>query len=204
MARRKPSPSSSKRQQPAGHAQRWAVLLALSSLLASSAQAERGPSCEQDPQCWKDLARGSKLAEAGEYATALPIFLDAYQRVPDPRLQINIGRSLYRLQRYDEAIAAFQRYQATAPASAPAQEQEVVRRFIAEAQLAKLQSTPTPTPTPPPTPPKTPVYKKWWFWTLIGVGVAGGVAAGVVVGTWPRTPSEEQAERIRFGLSLTF
>ena len=29
-----------------------------------------------------------------------------------------------------------------------------------------------------------PVYKKWWFWTLIGVaaaGVAGGVAAGVLL-----------------------
>ena len=170
--------------------------------VGSSAWAERAPSCEQDAQCWRELARGSKLAEAGEYATALPIFEEAYQRVPDPRLQINIGRSLYRLRRYDEAIAAFQRYQATAPASAPAQEQEVVRRFIAEAQLAKLQSAPPTQPAPPPS--EKPVYKKWWFWTVLGVGVVGGVVAGVVVATWPRTPSEEQAERIRFGLSLAF
>ena len=170
------------------------------------AHAERPPSCEQDAACWKELNRASKLAESGQYAEALSVFEAAYARVPDPRLQINIGRSLHRLGRYDDAVAAFQQYQATARASAPPQEQEVVRRFIAEAQLAKLQSTPTPTPTPtpPPAPPKTPVYKKWWFWTLIGVGVAGGVAAGVVVGTWPRTPPEEQAERIRFGLSLTF
>jgi tetratricopeptide (TPR) repeat protein len=180
-----------------------AVLLGVLAALTPSARAERAPSCEQDTQCWKELSHGSKLAEAGEYAAALPSFEQAYRRVPDPRLQINIGRSLYRLGRYDEAIAAFQRYQATAPASAPAQEQEVVRRFIAEAQLAKLQSTPSTQPSPPQQTEK-PVYKKWWFWTLLGVGVAGGVVAGVVVATWPQTPSEEQAERVRFGLSLTF
>jgi hypothetical protein len=69
--------------------------------------------------------------------------------------------------------------------------------------------TPTPTPTPPPEPPvlmpmgsdpnaagraptlvgqatppaeaESPVYKKWWFWTLIGAAVAGGVVAAVVL-----------------------
>ena len=31
----------------------------------------------------------------------------------------------------------------------------------------------------------TPVYRKWWFWTVIGVAAAGaaaGVTAGVLVG----------------------
>jgi|GEM_PF-5742223 len=27
-----------------------------------------------------------------------------------------------------------------------------------------------------------PVYKRWWFWTIIGVAVAGGATAGLVVG----------------------
>ena len=30
---------------------------------------------------------------------------------------------------------------------------------------------------------KTPFYKTWWFWTIIGVAVAGGTTAGVVLGT---------------------
>ncbi len=167
------------------------------------AHADRPPSCEQDAACWKELNRASKLAESGQYAEALSVFEAAYARVPDPRLQINIGRSLHRLGRYDDAVAAFQQYQATARASAPPQEQEVVRRFIAEAQLAKLQAS-QPQAQPPPPPAEKPIYKKWWFWTLVGGVVVGGVVAGVVVGTWPRTPSEEEAERIRFGLTLAF
>ena len=29
---------------------------------------------------------------------------------------------------------------------------------------------------------KKPIYKEWWLWTVVGVVVAGGVAAGVVCG----------------------
>lgn len=38
---------------------------------------------------------------------------------------------------------------------------------------------------------KTPVYKKWWFWTTIGLGaaaVAGGVTAGVLLSRPPPDP----------------
>jgi len=36
------------------------------------------------------------------------------------------------------------------------------------------------TTAPTPTPPKsTPVYKRWWFWTVIGVVVVAGAGAGV-------------------------
>ena len=28
---------------------------------------------------------------------------------------------------------------------------------------------------------ESPFYKKWWFWTLVGAAVAGGVVAGVVL-----------------------
>lgn len=37
----------------------------------------------------------------------------------------------------------------------------------------------------------TPVYKRWWFWTAIGAGVAG-IVTGVVIATWPRTPADAQ------------
>lgn len=170
-------------------------------MAGNTARAERAASCQQDSVCWRELGRGSKLAEAADYSGALAAFELAFARVPDPRLQINIGRSLHRLGRYDEAIAAFERYQATAPTTSPPEEQEVVRRFLTESQQAKHQSPP---PSPPPPATEAPVYKKWWFWTALGVGVVGGVVVGVVVGTWPRSPSAEQAERIRFGLTLAF
>lgn len=173
---------------------------------AATARAQRAMSCADDPACWKELNRGSKLAESGDYAAALSSFEAAYARTPDYRLHINIGRSLHRLGRHDDAVAAFQRYQASAPPSAPAQEQEVVRRFIAEAQLAKLQASAAQPVSPPPAPPPSgsPIYKKWWLWTVVGVVVVGGVTAGVVAGTWPRSPSETDAERVRFGLTLNY
>jgi hypothetical protein len=39
----------------------------------------------------------------------------------------------------------------------------------------------TPTPTAEPAQPKrTPIYKRWWFWTAIGVAVVGGTVGGVL------------------------
>jgi len=35
--------------------------------------------------------------------------------------------------------------------------------------------------------PQDEVYKKWWFWTLTGVALAG-VATGIAIGTWPKSP----------------
>jgi hypothetical protein len=46
-----------------------------------------------------------------------------------------------------------------------------------------LTASPSPTaPTPPPPPATKPIYKKWWFWTIIGVVAAGAVAGGVAGG----------------------
>ena len=35
---------------------------------------------------------------------------------------------------------------------------------------------------------ETPIYKKWWFWTLIGVAAAAVAAGGAVLGTMPQRP----------------
>lgn len=48
-----------------------------------------------------------------------------------------------------------------------------------------------------PTAAPTPVYKRWWFWTAIGVGVAG-IVTGVVIATWPRTPPDAQHVELVF------
>ncbi len=49
-------------------------------------------------------------------------------------------------------------------------------------------------PPSEPAPARRPVYKRWWFWTLIGAGVAGGVVAGVLAtrsGFGDRMPQAE-------------
>lgn len=41
------------------------------------------------------------------------------------------------------------------------------------------------------------VYERWWFWTIVGVVVAGGVAAGVVLANQaPTTPDFGQAATV--------
>lgn len=38
--------------------------------------------------------------------------------------------------------------------------------------------------------PSTPVYEEWWFWTIIGVVVLGGVAAGIAGGIAAQGPAQ--------------
>ena len=48
-----------------------------------------------------------------------------------------------------------------------------------------------------------PIYKKWWFWTIIGVAVVGGTVGGVVAGTtggddWVATGADGRFDRTSF------
>jgi len=53
---------------------------------------------------------------------------------------------------------------------------------------ARPQRTRRTVEAPKPKKPKpTPIYKKWWLWTIVGVGVAGGVVA-IVAATLPKAP----------------
>jgi len=52
-----------------------------------------------------------------------------------------------------------------------------------------LVVAPAPEPAPPPSSGR-PIYARWWFWTIIGGVVAGGVAAGLVLASAsPSRPS---------------
>lgn len=55
----------------------------------------------------------------------------------------------------------------------------------AAASRAAVAAAPSPAaPTDPGARPEgRPLYKKWWFWGVLGLVVAGGVTAGVVLGT---------------------
>lgn len=74
-------------------------------------------------------------------------------------------------------------------------------------------ATPAPAPAPAPValrkpapPPKkpTPIWKRWWLWTAVGVGVAG-LAVGIGLGVASRRPDVDGATDYRpFGLGLRF
>jgi len=63
------------------------------------------------------------------------------------------------------------------PAVAPPKERPAVEASLRPESLKEQQP-------PAKEDPSRPIYKKWWFWTIVGAAVVGGgVAAGVVVGT---------------------
>jgi hypothetical protein len=63
----------------------------------------------------------------------------------------------------------------------PATADQKASRLFAVASSEARQARPA-VPAPPPVQVvATPVYRRWWFWTAIGVVVAGGVAAAFVL-----------------------
>ncbi len=160
--------------------------------------------CLKDVVCHDHYYKALKLYDDGKYADALPEFQAAYQRRQMPWLMLNVGRTMQRLGRPQEAIDYYERYKKAELNMEPAT-LERVNKYIEQAQALidkPAGETPNPPnltvkdpgPANPPTgtgtqlvltpgqegpPPPKPVYKKWWFWTIIGVAVAGGIAGAV-------------------------
>lgn len=178
---------------------RWVMLLALLLSLAAkahaapptAAQASSDP-CLKEAECRDHYQRAVGLYESGRYEAALPEFQSAYQSRQMPWLLINIGRTLHRLGRLDEAITFYNRYEQASPNDDPETTRKV-REYKAQAEVllsAKGATTAPPPPTPDTFPnapvataPDTrPLYKKWWFWTAIGGGAAVILITGIAVG----------------------
>jgi hypothetical protein len=72
------------------------------------------------------LQSGLKLFAAGDYLGALAVFRTAHERVPSPKILLNIGTTLLKLDRKAEAANTYQRYLDTAEGD-PAKRAEVTR-----------------------------------------------------------------------------
>ena len=190
----------------------WIMSLLLALTLAGSAHAA-GPGsgsgladdpCLKETECREHYQRAIGLYESGRYEAALPEFQAAYQSRPQPWLLINIGRTLHRLGRLDEAITFYNRYEQAAPNDDP-ETTKKVREYKAQAEVllsakgASGTNGATPSATPgsatdqpvaavsgagdkPRAKDPQPVYKKWWFWTAIGGGAAVILITGIAVG----------------------
>ena len=57
----------------------------------------------------ESMRRGNRLYNDGKYDEALLSYQDALVQEPDnPKIHYNIGRALYKMERYDEAISEFE------------------------------------------------------------------------------------------------
>jgi tetratricopeptide (TPR) repeat protein len=137
--------------------------------------------------------RAQKLYAIAKFRDALDEYQKAFDARPLPDFLFNIGQCYRNLGDYDAAIFSYKKYLTAAPAAPNrAQVEQLIddleaRRDQEEARRRGLQASPpvpttaaTATAPPPAIPPPAdrPIYGRWWFWTAIGVAVAG--AGGVV------------------------
>jgi hypothetical protein len=166
--------------------------------------------CLRDAECRGHYEKAMKSYSGGRYEAALPEFQAAYGQRQMPWLLVNIGRTLHRLGRLEEAVQYYNNYEKASLGSDPETLKKVQEyRTQAQAALDAMKgiqgsggSTVTPTPvtpsvTPSVTPPtgdgtapiaasgsdaQKPIYKKWWFWTIVGGSVAAVTILGVGIG----------------------
>jgi tetratricopeptide (TPR) repeat protein len=142
----------------------------------------------------------------GRYQQALELFGKLYAETLHPTYLRNVGRCYQNLGDPDRAISTFRDYLRKAPALSP-QERAEIDGYIAEMEALRqrraaeaqppprLAARPEPGPPPlltarpaPPSPAPEQTPSRWWLWTGIGVAVAAGVVAAVVLTRNPDAP----------------
>lgn len=180
------------------------VLLLLLLLGATSARAA-SPSCQSDSVCRAEFKRASELYLQADYEGALSAFRAAHARQAEPRILLNIGRTLHKLDRPEEALTEYQRcWNSAAPTDRDLF--KTLDQYMSEARdlLAQKRQAARKTDDPPAVPAATsaadgkaqpgisqtdtrkPIYKKAWFWAVIGGVAAVGIVVGAVAGTQAR------------------
>src|SRR4051812_3916051 len=146
----------------------------------------------------RHFARGLTHYDAGEYQAALAEF-DAVKRFHDsPALDYNIARCYDRLERYQEAVAAYERYVTQKPDAADAAQTReriaTLRGRMAPQAEAPAQVAPAPPPvvatpvvaTPAPAlvdeAPRPRPFRRWAAPIALGAGalVAAAIGAGLL------------------------
>lgn len=167
------------------------VVLFCAALGSSQAlAAEAAPdACLRDAKCRQLVEAGVEASGRKDYDEALKQFQAAYERVPLPRLLLNIGRSLHYLGNYQDALGYYDRFKSAANSIDEEMGQKLTR-FQAEARerlaapppavkppvvaSSSVDSSPTITDSKPQTGAKYPVAAG----VLCGLGGAALIAGG--------------------------
>jgi tetratricopeptide (TPR) repeat protein len=171
--------------RPSGIALLVGLLFLAGSSLGRAEPVAAAASCDADARCAQLANEGLDQSQAGRFDAAQRSYEAAYARQPDAKLLFNLARVLHKAGRLPQAILYYQKY---LDAGAEGSEEY---RLKAEQRLAEARREQSLAVTgagaAPDAPRRVPVYRKWWFWTVIGVAAAG-VAVGVGVGVAAQSP----------------
>lgn len=118
--------------------------------------------------------RGEKLFALGKFDEALEEYQTAFDAKPLPGFLYNIGQCYRNLADYEQAIFSFKKYLKLEP---DAPNREAVERLIEDLEAKKAHGDSQRFVRKKKQEESKPVYKKWWFWTGLGVAAIGGTAA---------------------------
>jgi tetratricopeptide (TPR) repeat protein len=162
-------------------------------------------SSEESAKAKAFYEKGMARFQLEEYEAAIALWQDGFRNKPLPEFLYNIAQA-YRLSKQPErALFFYKRYLSMSP-NAP-NRAEVERHITSLERFLREQSSitnaaptaprePRPNEQPPSTqpstppaavtvstpPPKKPIYKKGWFWGVIGGVAAAAIIVGVGVG----------------------
>jgi tetratricopeptide (TPR) repeat protein len=164
---------------------RWLALLFVGWVLALAPR----PASAEDASmraAKRHFERGERLFALGKFDQALDEYQKAYDARPLPDFLFNIGQCYRNLEQYDEAMFSFKKYLKDTP---DAPNRESVEKLVAELELKKERGEGRNVRRPPPQGEK-PMYKKWWFWTAVGVVTVVG-SVGIYEGAKSGPPNTD-------------
>lgn len=169
----------------------------ISLALSTSAWAAPAASCDEDAACRPVVSRAREFSKAGQLEDALLSYQAAYRIAPDPRILFNVARIQHKLNKLTDASDSYRKFLDTKfeDEGLRGKAQEYITQIQATQAANPVEPTPAAQPAPADASAATegagskPVYKKAWFWVVIGTvvaaGVAGGVAGGVIASQQP-------------------
>ncbi|HEY5921717.1 MAG TPA: hypothetical protein VIV11_08600 [Kofleriaceae bacterium] len=179
--------------------------LVVACALAATAGAQPAPAQDPKVEAKRLFDEATERYRVGAFTQALAGYESAYALFKAPAFLFNIAQCHFQLQNWDRAVFFFEGYLRDQPEATnralvedlvrEAKEREVAarqaeqrrldlaktrlemeakerERFNAELDLLNVHLNPDP-----------PVYKKWWFWTVVGGVVVAGVATTVALTT---------------------
>jgi tetratricopeptide (TPR) repeat protein len=183
------------------------LALALGALLLLLSAGARAEDRSPDEIARRHHDRGTTFYNLGQFEEAIGEYRKGYEQKADPVFLYNIGQAYRQLGALDRALFFYRRYLSTMP-GAPNRaqvEQLVVEldQLVAAQERARTPAPPQPlsgvnAPLPPGAtdfdrayvrglPPgpldEGPIWHRWWFWAGLGTVVAGGLLAGLLIGT---------------------
>lgn len=171
----------------------------------SKRPAARKADCRAEPTCFSELRNALQIAK-GDRQAALSLLVTLYDQYKDPRLLFNSGRLLHQLGRPGEAVVHYRKFLDSGIETDPEiviktriyleQAEREANAYVPSSSTIAASNPATGSESPSlnnrtdnqavsGTEPKLqsrPIYKKAWFWGVVGGVVGAGVIAGVTAG----------------------